>query len=260
MKIAIVNQKGGTGKTTLAFHLSYLLAEKFRTLAIDLDPQAALTRASGLDPESLEAAMDTIFQSYIRGERNVRVPDIARNVNFGGVEYLILPSRLGLDTANVFLVNLIGREKVLRKILKDADADVVLIDCQPTFSLLTINALVAADAVLIPVEPAYFSIYGLLSLLDLISMIKEDQNPNLEVLGIVPNKIPPRSGVANELMEKLKKLQDYSILPPIPMTSYFERALRERKRIDEYSAPTARRASNALFEIRDMIVKKIEGV
>ncbi|MEM2030512.1 MAG: AAA family ATPase [Archaeoglobaceae archaeon] len=108
MKIAIVNQKGGTGKTTLAFHLSYLLAEKFRTLAIDLDPQAALTRASGLDPESLEAAMDTIFQSYIRGERNVRVPDIARNVNFGGVEYLILPSRLGLEIRDMIVKKIEG--------------------------------------------------------------------------------------------------------------------------------------------------------
>ncbi|MEM3927888.1 MAG: ParA family protein [Archaeoglobaceae archaeon] len=260
MKIAMVNQKGGTGKTTLAFHLSYLLAEKFKTLAVDLDPQAALTRASGLDPESLDVAIDAVFQSYVKGNRNVSAAEVARNVAFGGIDYQILPSRLSLDTANVFLVNLIGREKVLRKALKDVDADVVLMDCQPTFSLLTINALVAADAVLIPVEPAYFSLYGLLSLLDLISMIKEDQNPDLEVLGIVPNKIPVRSSIANELMMKLKKLQDYRVLTPIPTTSYFERALRERKRIDEYPASTAKRASNALLEIRDIIAEKIKGV
>ncbi len=260
MKIAIVNQKGGTGKTTLAFHLSYLLAEKFRTLAVDLDPQAALTRANRLDPESLEMALDEVFQSYSRGNRNVKAADVARNVTFEGVEYQILPSRLSLDTANVFLVNMIGREKVLKKALKDVDADVVVIDCQPTFSLLTINALVAADAVLIPVEPAYFSLYGLLSLLDLISMIRDDQNPDLEVLGIVPNKIPARSSIANELIEKLKKLQGYRIFTPIPTTSYFERALKERKRIDRYTAETAKKASKALYDIRDAITEKTQEV
>ncbi len=156
---------------------------------MDLDPQATLTVAYGIDPEQVDRGVDTVLESYSarKGER-VKLTDVAVDVELDG-KFKHVPSRDYLEGLNVTLTNVLGRERILSKVINDINGfDVVLIDCQPTFSLLTINAMVASDYLIIPVETAYFSLHGLLLLLDTIEMVKEELNPDLKILGIVPFK------------------------------------------------------------------------
>ncbi|WP_457550672.1 ParA family protein [Archaeoglobus sp.] len=187
--ISVVNRKGGVGKTTTVFNVSYALGKKnIRTLAVDFDPQASLTSILGLDPEELERAIDVPILSEVgvpQGEVSLRDVIVKTDMGFD-----LAPSRDQLELANILLTSKIGRKLVLKKKLSEvaSDYDVGIIDCQTSISLLTINALAASDYVLIPVELAYLSIQGLNVLMNIILEVKQNVNPNLKILGILPTK------------------------------------------------------------------------
>ncbi len=259
--VSSVNQKGGTGKTTMVFHLSYILAKEVDVMVIDLDPQATLTVAYGVDPEGLEMAIDTVLESYARRGERTKLSDVMTEINFNGSKVDLVPAREYLEGLNITLSNVLGREKVLLKAIKDVDDyDVIIIDCQPTFSLLTINAMVASDYILIPVETAYFSIHGLLLLLDTVEMIREELNPELGVLGIVPIKYDRRLKSSRKNLERIMRFSDrVKVYPPIPVSTYFERAIEERKTLYEFEGKTAKEGLRVLEEVSKDILKALRG-
>jgi len=257
--ISSVNQKGGTGKTTTIYHLSYLLARKYQVLAIDLDPQATLTIAYGVDPDQLDQGIDTVLESYAtRKKGRLKLTDVAIDIEWDDVKFKLVPSRDYLEGLNVTLTNVLGRERILSKAIGDIDGfDVVLIDCQPTFSLLTINAMVASDYLIIPVETAYFSLHGLLLLLDTIEMVKEELNPDLKILGIVPFKFDKRLTASRKNLERIRKFEDrVKVYPPIPLSTYFEKSIEEKKPLHAFSSKTAKEGLRVFEEI----VKDVENI
>lgn len=254
MRIAVVNQKGGTGKTTLAYNLSYALAAKgLDIVAIDLDPQAALT--SFFFQEEPDPALDSVFEAFVKKEKGPTILDILRTVEILGAKIKLAPSRLALDVVNVSLASVHGRESVLRKILEPLKAELILLDCQPTLSLLTINALVAANGILIPAEASKFSVRCLRTLLEVLEIVKK-LNPGLKVIGIVPNRVPLRTMAAKAALEELSSL-GLRVFPPIPFTTFFERGAMERKTIFDYDSKTAKAAARALEVVRDEILKEV---
>ena len=257
--ISSVNQKGGTGKTTTIYHLSYLLAKKFKVLTIDLDPQATLTIAYGIDPEQLDQGIDTVLESYASRKRSrLKLTDVAVDIEWDDVKFKLVPSREYLEGLNITLSNVLGRERILSKAINDIDGfDVVLIDCQPTFSLLTINAMVASDYLIIPVETAYFSLHGLLLLLDTIEMVREELNPNLKILGIIPFKFDKRLTASRKNLERIKKFEDkVKVYPPIPLSTYFERSIEEKVPLYSFSSKTAKES----LKVFEGIVEDIIGI
>jgi chromosome partitioning protein len=263
MILSVVNQKGGTGKTTTTLHLSYLLAERgYSVLAIDLDPQAALTFAVGIDSDKLEKAIDTVIASYaFKRSHRTKLGEIIAEITIGDVKISVAPSRIDLDTLNITLGGVMGREKILSKILNDFDgADIVLIDCQPAMSLLTINALSASDYTLVPVETAYLPLRGLIQLMDMVNEIREEYNPDLEILGILPNKYDSRLVVSRDNLKKLKRFEKVcKVYPPVPYSTYFEKALRDRAPLRKYDFKTAKEALKTLEFVCEDIVKIVEG-
>ena len=262
--ISAVNQKGGVGKTTLIFHLAYLLAKEFRTLVIDLDPQAALTAAYGIDIDTLETGIDDVLESYalrISKGKRVRILDVAKEVEWGGSKLILVPSREFLEKLNVTLSNVFGRERVLAKALEDLDGfDVVLIDTQPTFSLLTINAMVASDYILVPVRTTYLSLHGLTLLLDMVKLIQEDLNPKLKILGFIPFEHEKKLVSARKNLERLKEFEDLvKIYPPVPKSSSFEKSLEEKKSLTSYNQKTAKEALKVFEKVIEDIRKIVRS-
>ena len=179
--IAMVNQKGGVGKTTSTINLAAALAEfGRRVLVVDFDPQGALSAGLGINPHELDLTVYNVLMD--------RKVDIRDAIHKTGVENLdLLPANIDLSAAEVQLVNEVAREQVLDRALKkvEDDYDVVLIDCQPSLGLLTVNALTAAQWVMIPLECEYFSLRGVALLQDTVRKIQERTNPDLQLLGVL---------------------------------------------------------------------------
>jgi chromosome partitioning protein len=194
--IAVLNQKGGVGKTTTTINLAAYLAKAGHSVLIaDLDPQGNSTSGLGLDKQALSTTLyDVLFS---RAEAN----SVTQKINS---QLFILPSNANLAGAEVELVGLDGREVQLRRALAGLNYDYILIDCPPSLGLLTINALTAANSVLIPVQAEYYALEGLSQLLNVIQQVRSALNPGLDILGVLITLYDSR----NSLSEQVKKELD----------------------------------------------------
>jgi chromosome partitioning protein len=179
--IALCNQKGGVGKTTTTINLGAALAEVGRrVLLVDFDPQGALSVGLGVEPHQLDRTAYNLLM-----ERNVTIDDVLLKTSVPGMD--LLPSNIDLSAAEVQLVGEVAREQTLARALSPALAayDFVLIDCQPSLGLLTVNALTAAHGVIVPLECEFFSLRGVALLIDTIEKVRERLNPTLQLDGIL---------------------------------------------------------------------------
>lgn len=197
--MAIANQKGGVGKTTTAFNLGSCMAlAGAKVLLIDADPQANATSGLGLDPRQAKAS---IYECLVDGypAREAIQPTAIDNLE-------ILTARIDLVGAEPELINRPQRERVLAKVLEPVrdDYDFILIDCSPSLGFITINALTAADSVIIPVQAEYFALEGISQLLNTIRIIKSRLKPQLEIEGFLLTMYDARLRLANSIYEELK--------------------------------------------------------
>lgn len=197
--IAMCNQKGGVGKTTSTINLGASLAEYGRrVLLVDLDPQGALSAGLGVPHYELAHTVHNLLV-----EPRVSIDDVLISTRVKGLD--LVPSNIDLSAAEIQLVNEVGREQSLARALYPVldRYDYVLIDCQPSLGLLTVNGLTCADGVIIPTECEYFSLRGLALLTDTVAKVRDRLNPKLDISGILVTRYDPRTVNAREVMARV---------------------------------------------------------
>lgn len=197
--IAIANQKGGVGKTTTAINLGASLAVlEHKTLIIDADPQANATSGVGFDPRNIKTS---IYECIIN---QVEAKDIILNTQTPNLD--LLPAHIDLVGAEIELINLPNREKMMRAAISDLknEYDFIIIDCSPSLGLITLNALTASDSVIVPVQCEYFALEGLGKLLNTIKIVQDRLNTDLEIEGILLTMYDVRLRLSNQVVEEVK--------------------------------------------------------
>jgi chromosome partitioning protein len=198
--IALANQKGGVGKTTTAINLASSLAVlEYKVLIVDADPQANSTSGIGFNVRNIEKS---IYECIVDG---IEPKEAILHSEIEGFD--ILPSHIDLVGAEIEMLNLANREQILKKVLEQLspDYDFILIDCSPSLGLITVNALTAADSIIIPVQCEYFALEGLGKLLNTIKIIQNRLNPELEIEGFLLTMYDSRLRLSNQVVSEVKK-------------------------------------------------------
>jgi chromosome partitioning protein len=196
--IALCNQKGGVGKTTTTINLGAALAEAGRrVLVIDFDPQGALSAGLGAKTHDVTTIYDLLMSQSldpVAAIQHTSVPDLD-----------VIPANIDLSAAEVHLINEVARERIVSRVLRrvSADYDVILIDCQPSLGLLTVNALTASHGVLIPLELEFFALRGVALLVETIEKVRDRLNPAIELDGIVGTMYDPRTLHSREVLQRV---------------------------------------------------------
>lgn len=195
--IAVLNQKGGVGKTTSTINIGAYLAKRGKkVLLVDLDPQGNATSGVGIDKQTLDSTVyDTLFG-------NAKSEQIIKDTAVAGLH--ILPANAQLAAAEVDLAGELQREYKLRNAIAHLEYDYILIDCPPSLGLLSINAMSAANYILVPVQAEYYALEGLGQLLDVMQRVRQGLNPQLELLGIVVTMHDSRTSLSDQVVDELK--------------------------------------------------------